>query len=87
MTFKKGEKRPVKSGRKLGSINKATMAEQACIKLGVNPFELLATMAQEGELQAIIALCKHVEPPRKPLDVALDPEANTIKVIIERYGK
>ena len=73
-------------GRRPGSKNKRTMAEEACHKQGFNPFEHLVDMAKAGSETATIQLCKHIEPPRKPLDVAVDPEANEIKVIIERYG-
>lgn len=85
--FKKGDPRPEKAGRKPGSLNKRTMAEEACHKLGISPFELLAIKAQEGDVTCLIALCKHVEPPRKSLDVAIDPELNKIEVIIKRYGE
>lgn len=87
MPFEKGKPRAANAGRKLGTPNKATLAEQACIKLGIHPFELLAAKAAEGDMNAIIQLCKHIEPPRKPLDVALDPEANKIEVIIKRYSQ
>ena len=91
MAYPKGAPKPKGSGRKVGTPNKRTLAEDACHKLGISPFEMLVKMATEGEseqtrLTAITTLCKHIEPPRKALDVAIDPEQNVIKVIIERYG-
>lgn len=74
-------------GRKVGSLNRATLAEEACIKLGISPFELLAIKARDGDTNCLITLCKHIEPPKKPLELAIDPEANKIEVIIKRYGQ
>lgn len=87
MAFKKGDPKPPGSGLKKGQLIKRTLAEDACHKLGFSPFEALVKLAQQGSENAIVQLCKHIEPPRKPLDVAVDPEANTIEVIIKRYGK
>ena len=83
---------PKWGGKKKGSKHAKTIAEEACAKLGINPFELLAQMAISGEseqarLSAIIQLCKHIEPPKKPLEVAVDPEKNSIRIIVEDYGK
>jgi hypothetical protein len=82
----KGQKTPG-SGRKPGTLNKATLAEAACIRAGIDPFDLLVKGAIGGDMGAIIQLCKHIEPPRKALDVAIDPEKNVMKVIFEDYTK
>lgn len=86
MPFVKGHKPHPGGGRPKGSLNVATKAEQACLKLGIDPFELLARKAIEGDVACIIQLCKHIEPPKKPVEVALDPENNTIRIIVEDYG-
>lgn len=91
MPFQKGQPRAPKAGRKPGTPNKSTLAEDACRKFGFSPFEALVKMALEGDseqtrVNAITTLCKHIEPPRKPLDVAIDPEQNSIRLIIEDYG-
>lgn len=87
MPFEKGKPRYPKAGRQKGTKNKRTLAEEACHKLGVKPFELLAQHALNGSENAVIQLCKHIEPPRKPVEVALDPEHNTIRIIVEEYKK
>lgn len=78
---------PKWGGNKKGSKHKRTLAEEACHKLGIHPFELLAQKAIEGDVGCIIQLCKHIEPPKKPVEVALNPEANTIRIIVEDFGK
>lgn len=74
-------------GRKRGSLNKRTLAESACQRAGIDPFDLLVKHAISGDVGAVIQLCKHIEPPRKALDVAIDPDNNTIKFIFEDYTK
>lgn len=86
MAWPKGKPRPPTSGRKSGTPNKRTLAESACDKLQFSPFEKLVQLAMLGDIPCLIHLCKNIEPPRKALDVAVDPEANTIKIIIEKYG-
>lgn len=90
MALPKGH--PKYGGRQKGTPNKRTIAEDACHKLGINPFEMLGEVALRGEseqarLNAIIQLCKHIEPPKKAVEVALDPENSTIRIIVEDYGK
>lgn len=85
----KGQKTPG-SGRKKGTLNKRTLAEEACHKLGISPFELLAQMCINGEaestrLAAIQTLCKHIEPPKKPLEMSLNPEANELVMKVYDY--
>lgn len=87
MTFKKGEPRPAKAGRKAGTPNKRTLAEAACERAGIDPFDLLVNHATNGDISAVIQLCKHIEPPKKPIEVAVDPENNAIKFIFEDYTK
>jgi len=87
MPFIKGCKKPEKSGIKKGQKHQRTKAEEACHKLGINPFQLLAQKAIEGDVSCIIQLCKHIEPPKKALEVARDPENNIIRIIVEDYGK
>lgn len=87
MTFEKGKPRHPKAGRRKGTPNKRTLLEQALEKAGMNPFDVLIDMALAGDSACVIHLCKSAEPVRKPVDVAIDPEANEIKVIIERYKK
>lgn len=82
----KGQKTPG-SGRKQGTPNKRTLAEAACDRAGIDPFDLLVNHAQGGDIGAVIQLCKHIEPPKKALEVALDPENNAIRIIVEDYGK
>lgn len=74
-------------GRKPGSLNKATLAEEACIRAGIKPFDLLCAKAVEGDVGCIIQLCKHIEPPKKPIEVQVDPAQNTIRIIVEEYKK
>lgn len=82
----KGEKTPG-SGRQRGTPNKRTLAEDACHRAGIDPFDLLVQHAVAGDIGAVIQLCKHIEPPKKPLEVAIDPEKNQIRIIVEDYGK
>ena len=77
---------PKWGGRKKGSLNERTKAEQACARLGIDPFELLGQKALEGDVSCIIQLCKHIEPPKKPVEVQIDPEKNTIRILVEDYG-
>jgi hypothetical protein len=84
MPFEKGRKKT--GGKKLGHQNKATKAEAACERAGIDPFDLLVKAAQAGEISCLIQLCKHIEPPKKPLDVSLNPEKNRIEVIVRDYG-
>lgn len=86
MAFKKGDPKPPNSGIKKGGKHQRTMAEDACHRMGIDPFQLLAQKAIEGDVSCIIQLCKHIEPPKKPVEVALDPEQNTIRIIVEDYG-
>lgn len=74
-------------GRKRGTPNERTKAEDACIRAGIEPFDLLVAAAVQGDIGAIIQLCKHIEPPKKALEVAMDPDKSTIRIIIEDYGK
>lgn len=83
MGFQKGHK--LGKGRPKGSVNKSTMAEAACIRAGIDPFDLLVKAAMKNDISAIIQLCKHIEPPRKPIDMAMDPENNAIRIIVEDY--
>lgn len=80
----KGEK-TVGSGRKKGTPNKRTLAEAACERAGIDPFDLLVGHAQSGDIGAVIQLCKHVEPPRKAIEVAIDPEQSTIRIVVEDF--
>lgn len=83
---KKGEKTPG-SGRKPGTPNKRTLAEAACARANIDPFDLLVNHAVGGDIGAVIQLCKHIEPPKKPIELAVDPENNAIKFIFEDYTK
>lgn len=87
MGFKKGDPKPPTSGIKKGQKHVRTMAEDACAKLGINPFEMLAQLCLQGSETAIIQLCKHIEPPKKPIEVQVDPAQNTIRIIVEDYAK
>lgn len=78
---------PKWGGIKKGQKHKRTLAEEACHRLGIDPFDLLAKKAIEGDVGCIIQLCKHIEPPKKPVEVALDPENSTIRIIVEDYKK
>lgn len=82
----KGQK-TVGSGRQKGTPNKRTLAEAACHRANIDPFDLLVKHAVTGDIGAVIQLCKHIEPPKKALEVAIDPEKSTIKIIVEDYGK
>ncbi len=86
MGFKKGDPKPPGSGIKKGTKHERTRAEEACARAGICPFDLLVKGAVDGDMNAIIQLCKHIEPPRKPVEVALDPENNTIRIVVEDYG-
>lgn len=85
MAYPKGAPRPPGAGRKPGTPNKRTLAEAACARAGIDPFDLLVKKSLEGDTGAIIQLCKHIEPPRKPIDMAVDPENNVIKMEIFDY--
>lgn len=85
MGFKKGDPKPPTSGIKKGQKHQRTMAEEACAKLKINPFEMLAQLCLQGSETAIIQLCKHIEPPKKPIEVAIDPEQSIIRIIVEDF--
>jgi len=87
MAWPKGKPRPEGAGRKAGTPNKRTLAEAACARAGIDPFDLLVNHATNGDIGAVIQLCKHIEPPRKPIELAVDPENNAIKFIFEDYTK
>lgn len=87
MPFEKGKPRHPNAGRKKGTPNERTRAERACEKLGIDPFELLGQKALEGDVPCIIQLCKHIEPPKKPVEVQIDPDKNQIKILVEDYTK
>ncbi len=87
MAFKKGDPKPLGSGIKKGQKHERTKAEDACHRLGIDPFELLAKAAMGGDTACIIQLCKHIEPPKKPVEVQVDPAANTIRILVEDYTK
>ncbi len=78
---------PKTGGRKPGSKNIRTKAEEACHRAGIDPFDLLVSHAMGGDIGAVIQLCKHIEPPKKPVEVQVDPEKNTIRIIVEDFGK
>lgn len=71
-------------GRPKGPMER-TLAEEACKRAGIDPFDLLCRKAVEGDTGCIIQLCKHIEPPKKPLEVAIDPNKSTIRIIVEDY--
>lgn len=75
------------SGIKKGTKHQRTLAEEACHKLGIDPFNLLAQMAINGSETAVIHLCKSIEPPKKPVEVQIDPERNSIRILVEDYTK
>lgn len=81
MAWEKGKPRPPGAGRKAGTPNKRTLAEAACARAGIDPFDLLVKGAVEGDMNAIIRLCAHIEPPRKPIEIGVDPEQ--AKIIVE----
>lgn len=75
-------------GRQKGTPNKRTLAEAACDRAGIDPFDLLVTHAKGGDIGAVIQLCKHIEPPRKPLEVTgAEGEQLGIRIIVDDYGK
>ena len=77
---------PKWGGRKKGTPNERTKAEAACERAGIDPFDLLCQKAIEGDVGCIIQLCKHIEPPKKPVEMAFDPEKNQLEIIIRDYG-
>lgn len=91
MPFKKGDPKPPKSGIKKGQKHERTMAQEACEKLKINPFEVLAQgCLSEDETTRIGAakdLCKYLQAQMKSMDVAIDPEKNKIEIIIRRWGE
>lgn len=86
MPFEKGKPRHPNAGRKRGTPNERTKAEDACLRAGIEPFDLLVAAAVQGDIGAIIQLCKHIEPVRKPLDVEVDPVKNQIIVRVVDYS-
>jgi len=92
--FKKGDKKPERSGRKPNTPNKRRSIEDVCRDMGVDPFSIMAEMAASTtpeervlKFNAAKELAQYLESKKKDVTVAIDPEANEIKVIIERYGK
>jgi hypothetical protein len=81
----KGQKTPG-SGIKKGDKHKRTLAEDACHEAGFKPFAMLVELAMGGDVGCLLQLCKHIEPPKKPIEVAVDQENNTIRIIVEDYG-
>lgn len=82
-----GKGAPKTGGRKKGTPNKRTLAEAACDRAGIDPFDLLVGHAVGGDIGAVIQLCKHIEPPKKPVEIAIDPDKNEIRIRVIDYGK
>ncbi len=91
MGFKKGEPRPANAGRKPGSKNKRISVLEICQVIGLDPFVEMAKIAQDirhkYRYDALKELCQYIEPKKKHTDVTVDPDNNTIRVVIEDYGK
>lgn len=86
MAWPKGKPRPEGAGRRKGTPNKRTLAEAACARANIDPFDLLVSHAVNGDIGAVIQLCKHIEPVRKPVDVEVDPVKNQIIVRVVDYS-
>jgi hypothetical protein len=88
MAKKKGD--PKSGGRKAGTPNKRSSVLNICLGLGLDPFLEMAKIAMNKidprRFDAIKELCQYIEPKKKQMDMALDPEKSTIRIIIEDYG-
>ena len=89
MPFKKGQPRPANSGRKRGSLNRATVsANEIANSLGCNPLEILCmfavgdwqglgyesdVIAPELRLKAAQQACEYIFPKRKAIDHNVRP--------------
>lgn len=82
---------PKWGGRKPGSGNKRRSILEICEGLSFDPFLALAEIARdvmhERRFDAIKELCQYIEPKKKSMDVGIDPEKATIRIVIEDYGK
>jgi len=80
-------------GRQKGTLNKDSQDLFAiCEKHGINVFEGMVLLAVEAEdpmerFNRLRELAPYLYAKRKDLNVAIDPENNTIKIIVEDYGK
>lgn len=85
--FEKGHK--LSPGRTLGSKNKRRSIEDLCEEAGVDPFKVMVNLLSHEDVamqfQSAKELCQYLEAKKKSLDVAIAPEKNAIKVIIEDY--
>lgn len=90
MPFEKGHKPYPGASRKPGVKNKRRSIEDLCTEHGVDPFLVMVNLLSHSDdamkFQSAKELCQYLEAKKKSLDVAIDPEANVIKVIIEDYG-
>lgn len=90
MAWPKGKPRPPGAGRRAGTPNKRTSVLEICQGLGLDPFLELAKIAQkehhDRRFDALKELCQYIEPKKKQMDMALDPEKSTIRIVIEDYG-
>lgn len=87
MAAQKGHKKF--GGRKAGTPNKRRSILEVCEQMGFDPFlamaKIAADAAHERNFEALKELCQYIEPKKKSVDVALDPEKSTIRVVIEDY--
>lgn len=80
-------------GRQKGTPNKDREDLYAiCEQHGVNVFEGLVLLAARAEddntkFHRLMEIAPYLYAKRKQVDVGIDPEKSTIRVIIEDYGK
>lgn len=88
MPKKKGD--PKTGGRKAGTPNKRTSVLELCQSIGLDPFLEMAKIAQmahhDRRFDALKELCQYIEPKKKQMDVAFDPDKASIRIVIEDYG-
>jgi len=76
--FKPGDKKPPASGRKAGTPNKRTLAQEACAKHKADPFGFLASVVVDvgADIKERIAcakeLCEYLEPKLSRQEVTTD---------------
>jgi hypothetical protein len=87
--FEKGNK--LSPGRPVGSVNKDKLAaREICAKHGIDLFEasiMLAMQLEDGpvKLDKFIALLPYTNAKLSNVNLGIDPEKNSIKVVIEDY--
>lgn len=93
MGFKPGPDPNRAKGRPLGAKGKATTLAEQLLEAGFSETEVVIAVVRIAKnpdhprhYDAIRDLLDRIHAKKKQMDVAIDPEKNTIRIIVEDYG-